>query len=155
MRSSATRASKRSETGLVADSRQLLPIRFKSLRGRRDAVLALPMLRAACHWTDLSVYLFIYRVQVYPGQMFSVLYIFYFSSLIPLRMAISLQCEPAEQSEGGKALKDHISKSKRYKIRTSVWCSATANTHVRATITSKLVNFASLITESKRQDLKI
>ena len=63
--------------------------------------------------TDLSVYLFIYRVQVYPGQMFSVLYIFYFSSLLPLRMAISLQCEPAEQSEGGKALKDHISKSKR------------------------------------------
>ena len=45
--------------------------------------------------------------------MFSVLYIFYFSSLIPLRMAISLQCEPAEQSEGGKALKGHISKSKR------------------------------------------
>ena len=70
--------------------------------------------------TDLFVYLFIYRVQVYPGQMFSVLYIFYFSSLIPLRMAISLQCEPAEQSEGGKALKGHISKSKRYKISTSV-----------------------------------
>ena len=63
--------------------------------------------------TDLFVYLFIYRVKVYPGQMFSVLYIFYFSSLIPLRMVISLQCEPTEQSEGGKALKGHISKSKR------------------------------------------
>ena len=44
MRSLATRVSKGSETGLVADSRQLLPIRFKSLRGRRDAVLALLML---------------------------------------------------------------------------------------------------------------
>ena len=43
--------------------------------------------------------LFASAVQLYPGQMFPVLYIFYFSSLIPLRMAISLQCEPVEQSE--------------------------------------------------------
>ena len=57
--------------------------------------------------------LFASAVQLYPGQMFPVLYIFYFSSLIPLRMAISLQCEPAEQSESGKALKGHIFKSKR------------------------------------------
>ena len=35
-------------------------------------------------------------------------------------MAIDPQCEPAEQSESGKALTGHILKTKRYKIRTNV-----------------------------------
>ena len=65
--------------------------------------------------------LFACAVQLYPGQMFPVLYIFYFSSSIPLRMAISPQCEPAEQSESGKSLKGHIFKSK--KGTRSVWVS--------------------------------
>ena len=39
--------------------------------------------------------------------------LFYSLSLISLRMATSQQCEPAEHSESGKALKGHILKSKR------------------------------------------
>ena len=45
--------------------------------------------------------------------MFAEVFLFYLLSLIPLCMAISQQCEPAEQSESGKALIGHIFKSKR------------------------------------------
>ena len=45
--------------------------------------------------------------------MFPALYFFYFSSLIPLLMAAGPQCNPAEQSVSGKALKGHTYKSKR------------------------------------------
>ena len=45
--------------------------------------------------------------------MFLVLHIFLYLPLIPLRMAIGPQCEPAEQSESGKALTGHIFETKR------------------------------------------
>ena len=45
--------------------------------------------------------------------MLPALHIFFFLSLIPLRMAIDPQCEPAGQSESGKALTGHILKTKR------------------------------------------
>ena len=45
--------------------------------------------------------------------MFARVFIFCSLSLIPLRVATSQQCEPAEQSESGKALKGHVFKSKR------------------------------------------
>ena len=56
---------------------------------------------------------FIFTVQLDPGQMFPILYILYFPSLIPLHVATSQQCEPSQQSESGKALKGHIFKSKK------------------------------------------
>ena len=46
-------------------------------------------------------------------QMFPALYFFYFSSLIPLLMAAGPQCNTAEQSVSGKALKGHTYKTKR------------------------------------------
>ena len=45
--------------------------------------------------------------------MFARVFLFCSLSLIPLRMATSQQCEPAEQSESGKVLKGHVFKSKR------------------------------------------
>ena len=47
-----------------------------------------------------------------PIQIFLGVYVFHSLSLIPLLMATSQQCEPAEQSESGKALKGHIFKTK-------------------------------------------
>ena len=57
--------------------------------------------------------LFIFSVKLNPSHVFAKMLLFYLLSLIPLRMATSQQCEPAEQSESGKALKGHILKSKR------------------------------------------
>ena len=68
--------------------------------------------------------------------MFARVFLFCSLSLIPLRMATSQQCEPAEQSESGKLSKVTPLNRKGFKIRTNVLCSATANSHVRATITS-------------------
>ena len=45
--------------------------------------------------------------------MFPALHFFYFSSLIPLLMAVGPQCNTAEQSVSGKALKGHTYKTKR------------------------------------------
>ena len=57
--------------------------------------------------------LFIFSEKINPSHVFAKMLLFYSLSLIPLRMAISQQCEPAEQSGSGKVLKGHIFKSKR------------------------------------------
>ena len=87
--------------------------------------------------------------------MFPALYFFSFSSLVPLLMAAGPQCKPAEQSVSGKALKGHTYKSKRCKTCTNVWCFATTKSHVRTTITSWLVKYASWMRELRKRNLTI
>ena len=80
--------------------------------------------------------LFIFSVKLNPSHLFAKMLLFYSLSLIPLRMATSQQCEPAEQLESGKALKGHILKSKRVQDPYECLMSATANLHIIATIIS-------------------
>ena len=68
--------------------------------------------------------------------MFPALYFFYFSSLIPLLMAAGPQCNTAEQSTSGKALKGHSYKTKRVQDPYECLVFVTTKSHVRATITS-------------------
>ena len=60
--------------------------------------------------------LFIFSVKLNPSHVFAKMLLFYTLSLIPLRMATSQQCEPAEQSESGKALKGIVEEWKRLLI---------------------------------------
>ena len=68
--------------------------------------------------------------------MFPALYFFYFSSLIPPLMAAGPQCNTAEQSTSGKALKGHNYKIKRVQDPYECLVFVTTKSHVRATITS-------------------
>ena len=54
--------------------------------------------------TDLLIFL----VKLNPSHVFAKMLLFYSLSLIPLRMATSQQCEPAEQSEWKSSQRSHI-----------------------------------------------
>ena len=71
-------------------------------------------------------------------------------------MAISLQCEPAEQSEDGKALKGHISKSKRvqdpYECLMFCYSELTSQSY-NYVKTGKLCELNNRIKEARPEDL--
>ena len=87
--------------------------------------------------------------------MFPALYFFYFSSLIPMLMAAGHQCNPAEQSVSGKALKGHTYKSKR--VQDPYECLAFCNNEVACqsynyVITGKICELDNRTKEEKPDD---
>ena len=70
-------------------------------------------------------------------------------------MADGSQCNPAEQSVNGKALKDHTYiKKKRCNILTNVWCFETMKSHVsyNYVITGKIRELNDRTKEEKPDD---
>ena len=87
--------------------------------------------------------------------MFPALYFFYFSSLIPLLMAAGPQCNTAEKSVSGKALKGHTYKTKR--VQDPYECLVPCNNEVACqsynyVITGKICELNDRTNEGKPDD---
>ena len=79
----------------------------------------------------------------------------HFSSLLGLWLLVYLSVTQLSNQWVEKLSEVTPIKRDGYKIRTNVWCFATVNSHVRATITSNLVEYVSWITKQRKKNLRI